>query len=172
MFRKFSALAFLLVMAVVITLKHPVLGYCMCLDAYFTGDCSCQAASASSVDSASTTDQPKPCCTSCASKSASQVAEKPADVTSDSRSTATQPDPCDDCVKQLIVDVGCFHWQHSDDIPSDTEVLLPSMATVEKQTSKSPALFSPTTAIRGDPPPPDVVRYDLPLFLRLAVLRL
>ncbi len=48
MIRKLTAVMFLMVMALLITLKNPVLGYCLCLDAYFTGDCVCQVEEATS----------------------------------------------------------------------------------------------------------------------------
>ena len=162
MFRKFSAIAFLLVMTMVITLKHPVLGYCMCLDAYFTGGCACQSSMSASLKPTKSTDDDSDSNTSCCGSCASIVETQEPD---------TPPEPCDDCVKQLIVDVGQFHWQSSDNLPSDTETLLPAQPTFWTKIQTSHTAFYTPTAIRGDPPP-DLARCDLPIFLMHSVFRL
>lgn len=168
MLRKFTAISFLLVMTMVITLKHPVLGYCMCLDAYFTGDCSCQVAlmDTSATASDQSTPPPKPCCSSCTSEAASQKPDTPTTSTQ-----STEPAPCDDCVKQLVVDVGQFYWQSLDDVPSDTETLIVPHPVQPEKTASPPIVFRASTAIRGDPPP-DIVGYKRPIYLRHSVFRL
>lgn len=158
MLRKTSAVLFLLVMTLVITLKHPVLGYCLCLDAYFTGDCICETTKNATSAPASTA------CQGCCS-------------TNDHAEYVT-PVPCGDCTKQLSIDTGDFVWNGSDISPdsetsgiSDPGAFSTGDYFCVSQTT--PFMSGP---IRGDPPPvthiPLLSSQSLPLYLKLAVLRL
>ena len=83
MLRRSTALSFMLVMTLLITLKHPVLGYCLCIGEYVSMDCACEV-------------EIKPVCTNC-----------------DSPSCNTEtPSPCDDCFSGLNIDVGDFVWEN------------------------------------------------------------
>jgi hypothetical protein len=155
MFRKCTALAFMLVMTLLITLKHPVLGYCLCLDSYFTGDCVCQAEK-KSADPTAKQDSPCPSC--CSTSEAENNEDIPA------------PTPCDDCTEHLLVDVGDFVWNVSDDVPSDTETFLLT-PTFDLCSVQLPLASLHTTAsARGDPPPGQ--NDGVPIYLRHRVLRL
>ena len=163
MLRKITAVIFMLVMALLITLKHPVLGYCLCLDAYFTGDCVCQvekpAAPAVSQDSAST-------CPSACANCALQVENE------NSVDTDSQPLPCDDCTKHLNLDVGDFVWQSTAYVPADTGFWLPLPAAFAPDAVQFSLVLKDTPmSIRGGPPP-GLIDDGLPLYLRHSVLRL
>ena len=165
MFRKFSALALLLVMTTIITLQHPVLGYCLCLDAYFTGDCNCQIVLSASetAEDHSTETTANGCCASCNSQA--KLASTPSALPK-----ALSP-PCTDCIKSLILDVGCFHWDSMDHAPDASEAAKSMAMPAQIDDSPFTADFFAPTAIRGDPPP--VVQCsNLPIYLRLGVLRL
>ena len=146
-------------MTMVIALKHPVLGYCLCLDSYFTGDCVCQADQERSI---TTNDSPAQCCGDCAT-----------DVTQKSTaSTAAESDPCDGCTQHLKVAVDDFVWQNSHDTPSDTSQPIVDQSQYFHETVKfhEASYYSPVS-IRGDPPP-GWHHSELPLYLRHAELRL
>lgn len=165
MFRKLSAVMFMLVMALLITLKHPVLGYCICLDAYFTGDCVCETQKKESVSTLKNGESPHPqCCSNCITDESE----------TDSSSATNNPSPCDDCTKHLNIDVDDFVWNASDQLPSDANDF-PSLASnFSDQGAELPTTSVDTALpIRGDPPP-ELVQYDtdLPLYLRHSVLRL
>lgn len=160
MFRKFTALAFLSVMTLLIALKHPVLGYCLCLDAYFTGGCVCQTAKLEKQQ-VSRTDTAKPGCPGCCSPpAAEQTPQSPADP----------QDPCDDCTKHLSIDVGDFVWSVSDGVPDTPECQLPAVVCRPTDFPRSgSAAYAPASA-RGAPPP--FLAQSTPLHLRHCVLRL
>jgi len=159
MSRKISAIAFMLVMTLLITLKHPVLGYCLCLDAYFTGDCTCQT-----VQQTTTIQDPvAPCCASCA-------AETQADPTS--QDEAGEKAPCDECTHYFNLDVGDFLWDGSDQVPAGLETLaLNTPAYPPSIVLAYSPRFSTAAPIRGDPPPETLID-SVPLYLRHLVLRL
>lgn len=161
MFRKFTALAFILVMAMVITLKQPVLGYCLCLDAYFTGDCQCQAEQA--IKPTAHASAPSNCSSCCGTDT----------VNNNQPPTEKKPSiPCDDCVKQLVVDVGDYVWHGSDQLPTNSEFPIPHIpfATKDLSWSSNLTFFSPLS-IRGDPPP-RLHDSDIPHYLSHSVMRL
>ncbi|MCP5536174.1 MAG: hypothetical protein H7A51_08045 [Akkermansiaceae bacterium] len=158
MLRKCTAISFLMVMIMLIALKHPVLGYCLCLDAYFTGDCVCQhetRPSAKRLGSA-------PTCPDCCP-----------DQSQGNTDTPREPsEPCDDCTAHLTVDVGDFVWDNSNDTPADTgSTILPPLAYAEPATAHPAAVIDYRKPIRGDPPPYPTVS-KVPLFLRHSVMRL
>lgn len=144
MFRKSSALMFMLVMTLLIALKHPVLGYCLCSDAYITSSSSCFSNEASP-------------CSGC-----SEI------------KTNVAPEPCTDCVEHFSIDVDDFLWEASDDSTDTTKrvelplVQYPSFDNI----ARNAYIYSPT-AIRGDPPP-GVNENDIssPILLRLGVFLL
>jgi hypothetical protein len=150
---------FMLVMALVVTLKHPVLGYCLCLDSYFTGDCVCQSEEAPTTSDSLTTF----CCSSC-------EANEAAVVETDSESIPGIPTPCDDCTEHLNVDVGDFVWHSSDQVPDNAETLIPFPAYLATTTLQIPTVPVGTTMqIRGSPP----IRWqNIPIYLRHSVLRI
>ena len=143
---------FMLVMALLITLKHPVLGYCMCLDSYFSGDCVCQVEETKSND----TSPSSGCCASC--------------ETDTSQESPTAPTPCDDCTEHLNVDVGDFVWQITDPVPDNAQTLIPFPTYLTSSDLHVPSNPVGTTMqIRGSPP----LRWqNIPLYLRHSVLRL
>lgn len=158
-FRKFTALTFMLVMTLLITLKHPVLGYCLCLDAFFAGDCVCQ------VDTKTITPDSQVkesgCCSSCETAPAEAVSSELAEQT-----------PCNGCTEHLNIDVGDFIWQNTQYVSTDDSLTAPSPVSFEPQSLAYPkSHYSPTTPIRGGPPPGHLAHLP-PLYLRLAVLRL
>lgn len=179
MFRQFTAIAFMAVMTLLITLKHPVLGYCICLDAYFTGACQCQSQSTNPADSSNLVrlsqfprTSCKSCCTSKTDKKSVSSIGSPlsSDESAQSRSENT---PCDDCVKQLVVDVGDYHWQSSGDLPDAAESVI---QPVSFQSAYHPWLCQQTIldgsmSSRGDPPP-GVHHSDIPHRLEHSVFRL
>lgn len=61
MFRKSTALMFMLVMTLLITLKHPVLGYCMCERMYVAGDISCPVKDSAACSCCENSDDTEPC---------------------------------------------------------------------------------------------------------------
>lgn len=153
-------------MTMVITLKHPVLGYCLCLDAYFTGDCKCQLEQAAKpTDQPTTAEASSSKCTSCCGTEAA-----------DHKKTTTEKqkptEPCDDCVKQLIVDVGDYVWHGSDQLPVASEFTIPpfSYSIIELSSPSNLAFYSPVS-IRGDPPP-GLHDSDIPHYLSHSVMRL
>ena len=155
MFRKFTASAFLLVMGLLIALKHPTLGYCLCVDSYFAGSCDCRTElplkTASSDDAACSG-----CCPSSAygSKTAGFAAQ----------------DPCTDCEDVLMIDVGDFLWHGSTEVheAGDSIATTPAFAQAAYQLPK--ALLKSAISARGDPPP--TLGAGIPLYLRHSVLRL
>lgn len=159
--RKLTALTFLAVMTLLITLKHPVLGYCFCLESYFTSDCVCQLeknATAEPEKSDVSSDQTcSDCCASCDAKTSDDTPDKPS--------------PCDDCTESLSIDVGSFVWDGSHEIPSDTESLLPVPVYALDIIGIPAASAHSEIAARGDPPP-ILSSGSIPLYLRHAVLRL
>ncbi len=161
MFRQFTAVVFLLVMALLIILKHPVLGYCLCLDAYFTGDCVCQVEQAAP---AAASENLAPRCPDCCAQACTddeQEAPSPKD-----------PVPCDDCTKHLNVDVGEFVWHGSDKVPTDHGPWAPLPALLAPDVTRFADVWPDIpTSIRSGPPP-GMIGHDPPLYLRLSVLRL
>ncbi len=151
MFRKTTAVMFIAVMAMLIALKHPVLGYCLCLDSYIAGDCVCEVEKPA-TDSASHDSSCNTCC------SETESHNDPASS------------PCDDCTQHLMVDVGDFVWQVSDKIPSDTETLLPPHDFDLRSVQLPLASLHTTAPARGDPSPGLTGR--TPIYLRHSVLRL
>jgi len=139
-----------------ITLKHPVLGYCLCLDAYFAGDCVCQTEEAPAVSDLLTS-----CCPSC---QANEMAE------TNSESVPSVPVPCDDCTEHFNVDVGDFVWQSTDQVPDNAQTLIPFPAYLATATLHTPSVSVGTTMqIRGSPP----LRWqNIPIYLKHSVLRL
>ena len=165
MLRKTTAVIFMLVMTLLIALKHPVLGYCLCLNSYFTGDCVCQVEKSQPDNTSAAKEKATSPCPSCCASS--ETVE-----TDNDQDTPVEPIPCDDCTEHLNIDVGDFVWQSSDKVPSDSEltVALPiSIAALELNLPIA-SYYSPMS-IRGDPPPG---LYDtaLPLYLKHSVLRL
>ncbi len=159
MLRKTTAVMFMLVMALVVTLKHPVLGYCLCLDSYFAGDCVCQAEEVPAVSDIVTTS----CCSNC---QANEVAE----TETDSTTVPGAPTPCDDCTEHLNVDVGDFVWHSTDQVPDNGETFIPFPAYLATTNLQVPSASVGTTMqIRGSPP----LRWqNIPIYLRHSVLRL
>lgn len=152
MLRKTLAITFMMLMTLLITLKHPVLGYCLCLNSYFAGDCC----------SIQEVDQPAPCSGCC-----SEV-ESTAHL-------ATEPQkPCGDCAEILNIDVGDFVWNASNQLPdanqdSNTPPSIDFSNTLSAQAHQLAA-----APIRGSPPSGNLELYPqkLPLYLRHSVLRL
>lgn len=144
---------FFTVMAMLITLKHPVLGYCLCLDSYHAGNCVCHA-----EKNAKQTPEPKASsCSGCCSTA--EVGEEQG---------ATEP--CNECNELLVVEVGDFFWNAQDDIPSDTEISH-TAPTFDLDLAQLPlASLHTTVSTRGDPPPR--LLGSVPLYLRHSVLRL
>jgi hypothetical protein len=164
MYRKFTAMAFILVMAMAITLKHPVLGYCLCVDAYFTGDCQCQAEQAAkpTVNESSSSNCANCCGVETVAKNQPATENKP----------STSSLPCDDCVKQLVVEVGDYVWHGSDQLPADSEFPIPHLPFALADLSWSSHLtFYAPMSIRGDPPP-GLHDSDIPHYLSHSVMRL
>jgi hypothetical protein len=167
MFRKFTAMTFILVMAMVITLKHPVLGYCLCLDAYFTSDCKCQFEQAEQAAKPSVNESTPSNCSSCCGTEA---------VDNHQATTEKNPSdsslPCDDCVKQLVVEVGDYVWHGSGQLPANSEFPIPNIPFATKHLSWSSNLtFYSPMSIRGDPPP-GLHDSDIPHYLSHSVMRL
>ena len=177
MLRKTTAMIFMLVMAMLITLKHPVLGYCLCLDSYFTGDCVCQVEKSQSTHSSVGNDNStangksdSPCPTCCAT---SEIAECSSNsITDGNQDAPVESTPCDDCTEHFNIDVGDYVWHSSDKVPLNTEmvVAIPYNFAVQELKIPSGSFYSPMS-IRGDPPP-GLHNTDIPLYLRLSVLRL
>ena len=165
--RKILAIAFMLVMTLLITLKHPVLGYCLCLDAYFTGDCTCQSAE---LAPAATKKLSNSCCASCAETTQQDQ------TTQNTESAPAQPAvskvPCDECTEYFNLDVGDFLWASSDQIPADSEWLTLNTPAYPQSTTvvMSPSFYT-AAPIRGDPPP-GTLSDSIPRYLRHAELRL
>ncbi|MBT8044633.1 MAG: hypothetical protein KJO79_06760 [Verrucomicrobiae bacterium] len=163
MLRKSSALMFMMAMALLIALKHPVLGYCLCLDSYFAGNCACQM---TTVDQDTSAPQSHSCCIDCsdhiaASTDSSTVEQKPLA-------------PCNDCKEHFKIDVGDFVWQSTDKLSDDTGA---SNTTTASHPPGSFSLQAQTlvhnqSAIRGDPPSMSCRDGEIPLYLRHLVLRL
>lgn len=150
MTRKLTASTCMLVMALLITLKHPVLGYCLCLDSYFTVNCVC-------VEE----DTPQNTCNGCCDTSHTQ----------NTHHSPQKPTPCDDCTEHLTIDVGQFVWNSTNDIPADAESLFNIQA---HQTNDSFIHLSPFFLNRNfrSNPPPDYLIRNFPLSSRHDVLRL
>lgn len=154
MHRKILALSFLLVMTMVIALKHPVLGYCACLNSYFTGNCLCEQTSSTGAAEEGQS------CNGCCSET--QTAEK------------KSHGPCDDCSQQLSIDTGDFVWDNTDN-RLDSKVGQTPENDVFFPAYPSPLSLAASTCapIRGGPPPPDAVfSYNVPVYLKHSVLRL
>ena len=157
MLHKFTAIAFFCVMTLLVTLKHPVLGYCFCVDAYFTGDCVCQLDKETQATTLEPT-CPSGCCASVLT-----------DNSSENHSESQKP--CDDCTTHLFVDVGDFVWHSSVDVPSDTELPYTPVLTAIETMWVGHGSFPMPDSIRGDPPPL-ICQYSSPIYLRHRVLRL
>ena len=160
-------MTFILVMAMVITLKHPVLGYCLCLDAYFTSDCKCsfeQAAKPSVNEST-----PSNCSSCCGTEAADNHQATTEKNTSNPPNSSV---PCDDCVKQLVVEVGDYVWHGSGQLPASSEFPIPNtpFATKDLSWTSNLTFYSPLS-IRGDPPP-RLHDSDIPHRLSHSVMRL
>jgi hypothetical protein len=156
MLRKTTAVMFMLVMALLITLKHPVLGYCLCLDSYFTGDCVCQVEKPQTVSDAKEPAAPCPNCASCEAE------------INTNQNSPVKPVPCDDCTEHLNIDVGDFVWQSTDQVPDNAEMLIPFPDYLAATTVQIPSISVGTTMqIRGSPP----FRWqNIPIYLRHSVL--
>jgi hypothetical protein len=155
--RNMLAVMFFAVMAMLIALKHPVLGYCLCIDSYYAGDCVC------AVDTPTTATSSCPSsCSTCPSTCSTYETSTGQD--------ADSPAPCSDCTQVLLVNVGDFVWHASDDIPSDSAT--PLTSPEYDLCSKPLPMASQHSTIRnrGDPPP-DLLS-GTPLYLRNLVLRL
>lgn len=162
MLRKTSAATFLIVMTLLIMLKHPVLGYCFCMDTYFASDCDC-ACELVEKPKAQPTDT-SDCCESgsCPMSSPSDSEEAPCNPES----------PCDNCTKHVSIDVGDFLWQNSSEVPSDTELWVAITPLVPADLDFADTSLPASISIRGKPPIVDCLAYSIPLYLRLGVLRL
>lgn len=159
MLRKTTALSFMVVMTLLITLKHPVLGYCLCLDTYFTGGCVCEEQKPVTTNPSSDL-SPTSCCSSCENTPREQTPDTP-----------TAPGPCDDCTEHLSIDVGDFVWHSSCDIPSDSETDAKPTAFDHDEAQQRQTIAQTAQPIRGDPPP--VIRTgNTPMYLRYGVWRL
>ncbi|MBT8036837.1 MAG: hypothetical protein KJO21_04770 [Verrucomicrobiae bacterium] len=163
MLRKLTAVMFMLVMVMLITLKHPVLGYCLCLDAYFTGDCICRDADATSPASPAASESSVPPCSTCCADACSASDDPP---------TPQPSTPCDDCIKHLNVDVGAFVWQSSGKIPADTTSWISFPIVWSPHTPSFPVVLTDATMAVRSGPPPDRIDDGPPLYLRNLVLRL
>ncbi|MGB0990916.1 MAG: hypothetical protein ACPG32_00430 [Akkermansiaceae bacterium] len=164
MLRKVSAVTLLLVMTLLITLKHPVLGYCLCVDSFFAGDCSCEVAQKAQKKTSSATQSCSHCCQETACNTPADGSLAPAA-------------PCDDCSKRLSIDVDDFVWNGTVQVPNDPQLLDDGSshygADLVFSGAQAPAFAS--GPIRGDPPPHSVAipAYPgLPVYLRYSVLRL
>jgi len=157
-------MAFILVMTMVITLKHPVLGYCLCLDAYFTGDCKCQFEKADQAVKPTADESSSSNCASCCGVET---------VAKNQPTTEKKPIiPCDDCVKQLVVEVGDYAWSGSDQLPANSEFPIPHLPfTLEDLSWSAHLTFYSPMSIRGDPPP-GLHDSDIPHYLSHSVMRL
>lgn len=165
MLQKTTAVLFMLVMALLITLKHPVLGYCLCLDSYFTGNCVCQFTPPQPRDNSAVEEKTGSACPGCCANSVTSEPDH-------KQGAPVEPVPCDNCTKHLNIDVGDFVWQSSDKIPLATETTsaIPYNFTIQEFKHAS-ASHGNSMSIRGDPPP-GLYAIALPLYLRLSVLRL
>lgn len=170
MIRRFTAFTFLLVMALTITLKHPVLGYCMCLDSYFTGACECQVVTVTVKVTESPESSADANCPSCCSASSCETSSESIECSDISEESA----PCDDCVKQLVIDVGEFIWHGSDKLPIDVATTLPPTLLLSPEfdllLAANFSYYTPMS-IRGDPPL-GIYHSDLPHYLSHSVMRL
>lgn len=140
---------FMIVMTLLIALKHPVLGYCICLDSYSTTAC-CPIEEAKILA----------CC----------------DDANHSDESPLHHDeiPCDDCFQSFNVDVGDFFWNSTNDVP-DAEMsdLAASSFTNSSRESYPLTVFSIGLPARGDPPPGvNESSTASPLYLKHSVLRL
>lgn len=152
MLRKVSAVTFMLVMAMVITLKHPVLGYCLCLDTYFAGNCVCAPTGPTAENTG---------CHGCCSTSETEGNQA--------------PEPCEDCTNPLSIDTGDFVWDGSHKIPSENSSENPANTLLfsTEQSLTFQELTDAHMAIRGSPPPIDItLSTSVPIYLRHSVLRL
>ncbi len=180
MFRRCSAVFLLMVMTLFITLQHPVLGYCYCLNTYFTGSCTCQAvkqvtrAAANDADSAME-QAPASGCLSCCSgsenKSSLTTSDPEAVVTSQS---AAPLEPCDDCVESLVVDVGYYIWNASGKVPAEHQIQPegPNPFHFITLSFQQRPQFVPH-GLRAIPPPErPLIASSVPLFIDQCVFRL
>ncbi|MBK1830832.1 hypothetical protein JIN77_08855 [Verrucomicrobiaceae bacterium R5-34] len=158
--RKISAVAFMLVMTLLITLKHPVLGYCLCLNSYFTGDCTCEVVQ---------TSQTAPSGANCSSCCTDDHGIESIDI--------AKMTPCDDCTQRLDLNVGDFVWNTTVQLPSDDQDQFNDLTQPNTDPLLLASIFSPGHApIRGDPPPLAALASEpyqgFPIYLRHSVLRL
>jgi len=124
------------VMAMVVTLKHPVLGYCLCLDTYFTGDCVCEVDTVSSNEIIACEDD---CSATCA------VSKK------------TDPSPCDDCTQQLTVETEDFIWAGAHKkIPVSNQNNKSTQTFVNDWLLSWQNIATHDVSIRGSPPSIDI----------------
>ena len=162
MIRKFSAAIFILVMALLITLKHPVLGYCLCLNTYFTGDCVCKIEhkAPSASQKKDPVDLPD-CCSSC-------------DLAANQESPPSDPSspPCDDCTEHFSIDVGDFVWSSPNEVPSDTETFTPVSFAKYDHLGAFSNPFNNLPYPYWESPPEVTFHQSTPLYLRHSVLRL
>ena len=164
MHRKISAIAFMVVMTLLITLKHPVLGYCLCLDSYFTGGCTCGTAQPNPQPTSGLKNATESCCTSCGSNSAGKAHSD--------TFAAVSTDPCDDCTEYFNLEVGDFLWDATDDVSGESIFSVPaSQVYPQSMMLAESSIFSTAAPIRGDPPPGTLCD-SVPIYLRHSVLRL
>lgn len=155
--RKLTAVAFMLVMTMLIALKHPVLGYCLCLDTYFAGKCNCQEVIQKSSDNASQQDVSS--CSSCCQSDQEQ-------------NESSSKEPCDDCVQTIVINVGDYLWAGMDySSASDTAQDLTSSSFTEPLAFGSQCQLAFAGGIRGSPPP-GIIPPSIPIYLSQGVLRL
>jgi len=154
MFRKTSATVLLLVMTMIITLQHPVLGYCICIDDFFTADCACEV-------------EPAP---------PKQISSCSTDCCESSEMTEQQlPSPCDDCNESLTIETGDFLWANANQFtPDNSEEVIDSSPILPSDELLSwQSLTAGAIQIRGSPPPdysPQPSR--LPIYLKHQAFRL
>ena len=154
MFRKITASVFLIVMALLIALKHPVLGYCLCIDSYFAGNCACQA------EQPVTTALDNATCPGCCPSGASGLTAP----------EFAEQSPCSVCEEVLMVDVGDFIWHGGNEMPEGGESVATSPAIADAASVLPKAYVKAAMSARGDPPP--ILRAGMPLYLRHSILRL
>ncbi len=154
MFRKASATVLLLVMAMIITLQHPVLGYCVCIDDFFTAGCACEAEPAPPKQVSS-------CATDCC-KSNGAAEQK-------------SPSPCDDCNESLTVETSDFLWVNANEFtPDNSEQAIDSTPILPSDQLLSwQSLTAGAIQIRGSPPSDHCLQPSrLPIYLKHQAFRL
>lgn len=158
--RKLPALAFLLVMITLITLRLPVLSYCLCQETIKAGDCGCEISAQQATDPVPAA-VPNSGCSGCCSQ---QIPEN----TAPEPITTTQS-PCNDCIKLLTFDPGDFQSMDSCNSPQKSQLTTPvSWPPSPFLSLVNPSCLLKQSSPRGDPYPPP----SPPLYLSLGVLRL